>query len=170
MQTDPDHATVHQSIQSLIDKSLAGDASTSEESTIREHLEACDACRHYQAISQRTIASLKGFSFGKGPEARDVVAALMAKSGEFEATKDHQQNVWIGCLIGALLTISGSFTATRVVRLLSEIFPLPSVLTAERVHFGLMAFWVLPSIFICLLFLLLPNLSSGWLQKKGLSI
>jgi hypothetical protein len=56
------------------------------------------------------------------------------------------------------------------VRLLSEIFPLPSVLTAERVHFGLMAFWVLPSIFICLLFLLLPNLSSGWLQKKGLSI
>ncbi len=160
--TSQDHA----SVWLAIDKSLAGDASTAEETIIREHLQSCSECREYLALSQRAIASLKGFSFGRGPETREVVAALMVRAQKSEATEDHRLQIWAGCLTAIALTVAGSFTASQVLRLLALILPL----NATRIHFSLLAFWVVPSVCVCLLFLLLPMLSGGWLHKKGLSL
>jgi hypothetical protein len=170
MQDDLHGSKFHSSICSMIDKSLAGDASVQDEATLRSHLESCSECRDYLALNQRAIASLKGFSFGKGPEARDVIAAIVARTEQLDATGDHRLQLWIGCLTAAVLTIAGSFIASRVLRLIALLFPLHTPLNAERIHFGLIAFWVVPSISICLLFLLLPTLSAGWLHKKGFSI
>jgi hypothetical protein len=157
----------HDSICHIIDKSLAGGASVQEEQSLREHLLTCAPCREYLAASNRAIAGLQGFSFDMDPELDGrVLASLAVRAQQLEAKRVHETRPRWSFFIALALTVAGSFAASQLGSFATAIFPVE----AAQVRFGLAVFWIVPSLFFCLLFLRLPVASPGWMNKKGLSL
>ena len=77
MQTDR-----HQSMRHIIDRSLAGEISSREQQSLREHLHACAACQKYAEDSRRAVAGLGGFSFAANPDLQEKVFAAIAQSAQ----------------------------------------------------------------------------------------
>jgi len=146
----------HESFQHMIDESLAGHISAEREQSLREHLDTCAPCQEYLSASNRVIAGLGGFSFEVDPtlNAR-VFASLRRPAQRFQAAQpDRRRWVLIG-LAAAVLTMGGSFVDLQFGRLIASVFDI------QRTHVqqGLLAFWIVPSLFVLLLFPLLPLLS-----------
>jgi len=160
------HIDRHESIRSVVDKSLAGDASVQEEQALREHLLTCASCGDYLAASNRTISSLKEFCFEIDPELDGkVLASLAARVQQLDAEQMSRGRLWWVCFTALTLTAVGSFAASRI-----------GILAAEGLHLqpsqiqaGLATLWTVPSLCFCLLFLLLPVLPVLRMNKKGTS-
>ncbi len=75
MQTD-----LHQSMRHLIDRSLAGELSSTEHHSLHEHLHECAACQKYADDSRRAIAGLGGFSFPANADLQAKVFAALAQA------------------------------------------------------------------------------------------
>jgi hypothetical protein len=71
-----------------------------------------------------------------------------------------------GSLLALLLTAAGSFAASRLGSLAAPALHLDPA----QMRFGLAAFWITPSLFICMLLLLLPTLHGSLSNKKGFSL
>jgi hypothetical protein len=153
----------HESICHIVDKSLAGAASAEEEQTLGQHLRTCTPCSEYLEASQRAIAGLGGFSFDVNPELQERVLASVERQS-LEEKRRQPITLWGNRLVALLLTVAGSFTASRLASPAAEVFHLQPA----KIHFGLLAFWIVPSVCFCLLYLLLTG-SSGWTNKEGLS-
>jgi hypothetical protein len=160
MQTDR-----HDQICQIIDKSLAGATSQDQEQILRDHLRACAPCTEYLDASNRAIATLGGFSFDVDPglDAK-VLASLTQRAQELETKPVSRRHMAWVCLIAVLLTAAGSFTASRFGGLVSAVFHLQHA----QWQFGLVAFWIVPSLCLCLLFVLLSVSHAG--NEKGLSL
>jgi hypothetical protein len=156
MQTDR-----HQPICHIIDKSLVGTASLEEQQTLREHLLACTSCNEYLGASHRAIAGLGGFSFDVDPALQERVLASLARQ-QSETKRILSMPVWWSRVVALVLTIAGSFAASRLAGLAAPVFRLQ----AAQIQLGLVAFWIAPSVCFCLLFLVL----SVSPIKKGLSL
>jgi Putative zinc-finger len=155
----------HQQILEIIDKSLAGSASTEEQRSLRDHLAGCAPCREYLDVSRRTIRGLSDFSFEISPGLESkVFAALNQRALQLDAKQVRRKRLWITPLVALALTVGGSFAAKQLSALVAILFHI----APAQLQFGVFAFWITPSIFFCLLFLLLP-VSSGGMNKKGLS-
>jgi hypothetical protein len=156
----------HQEIRHIIDRSLAGAASSQEEQTIREHLLTCVACQEYLNASHQAIAGLGGFSFEVNPDLHGkVLAAITLRAQQLEASKIERRPMVWSYLTALVLTVTGSFAAARFSGLAGAVFHLEP----EPLHVGLLALWVVPSLCFCLLFPILHRLSAGWMNEKGLS-
>ena len=157
----------HESICRMIDKSLVGGASVQEEQSLREHLLACGACQEYLNACNRAIASLGGFSFYTDPGLPDkVFTALALRAQQLETKQIGHRQLWWSYIAALILTVVGSFAAMQLGDLVGAVFSA----TSAQVQFGLIAFWIVPSVCFCLLLPALPMVSAGWMKKKGLSL
>jgi len=155
----------HESICHMIDKALAGAASLDEEQALREHLATCAACEQYLNASQRAIAGLGGFSFEVDPALdAKVLAALALEPGVAKRTRP--MPMWWSRLVALVLTVTGSFAASRLAGLAAAVFHVEPA----QIHAGLVAFWIAPSVGFCLLFLLLSISPARWMNTKGLPL
>ncbi len=157
----------HESICRLIDKSVAGDISTHEEQSLRQHLLACAACQQYLDASNRAIASLGGFAFETDPGLPDkVVAALTARAAQLDSQRlSHRQLAW-SYIAALILTLAGSFVAMQ----LGDRLATAVSATRDQVQLGLIAIWIVPSVCFCLLLPTLPMMSKRWMHAKGVSL
>jgi hypothetical protein len=161
MHTDP-----HQAIRRIIDKSVVSGASAEEEESLREHLPTCVSCREYLNAGNRAIASLDGYLFAVNPALESKVHAYLAvRARTLSKQGANRKHMWT-CITAFLFTGAGSFAAWQLGRLAAAVFHLQTA----HVQAGLVSFWVVPSLFICLLFLLLPGSLAGWIHEKGLSL
>ncbi|HEX4022762.1 MAG TPA: zf-HC2 domain-containing protein [Acidobacteriaceae bacterium] len=157
----------HETMRHGIDKTLAGEASPQEEQALREHLRDCAACQEYLNASTRVIASLSEFSFEVDPglQAR-VCASLQMRAQQLEAKQPSRRRMLWGCVAALMLTAIGSFVAAQFGGLAAAAFHIEPA----QVQFGLVAFWIAPSLCFCLLLLLLPIFPTGWMHTKGWSL
>ena len=159
----PTEGHVHQ----LIDKSLAGAASQEEEQSLRAHLATCPECSEYLEASNRAITGLDGFRFEVDPALEGkVLASLAARAQQLEAKHTQRGRLWATCVLAIALTVAGSFVASQLGGLAATAFHIQPA----QLQVGVTAFWILPSFFICLLFLLLPASLSSRVTEKGLSL
>jgi len=148
----------------MIDKTLASEVSLQEENSLREHLQACAQCQKYLSANTRAIASLGGFSFDVNPELdATVCVALKRRVGQLEAQQPNRQRLaWI-CILALTLTAVGSFIDLQLGKM-AALF-----LGVQPMHMrqGLLAFWIIPSLFLALLLPMLPVLSEASTDRKG---
>jgi anti-sigma factor RsiW len=159
MQTD-----LHQSMRHLIDQSLAGELSSTENHSLRDHLHACAACQKYADDSRRAIAGLGGFSFTANADLQArVFAALAQRAQQLEAAQPARRRIVRTCIAALLLTIVGSLAALHLGN------PLAGLLHWEpaKTQTGVLALWVLPSLCFCLFLPALLLLPSRSMNKKG---
>lgn len=154
----------HAPICQLIDKSLAGTATPAEEQTLRAHLATCSACSEYLKASNRAIAGLDGFRFEVDHALESkVLASLAVRAQQMEIAAIRRERLWWGWLAAVALTAVGSVLALELGGLAAPLFHVEPV----QLQVGLTAFWILPSFFVCVLFLLLPASAS---RRKGFSL
>jgi predicted anti-sigma-YlaC factor YlaD len=159
MQTDR-----HQSMRHIIDRSLAGEISSREQQSLREHLHECAACQKYADDSRRAIAGLGGFSFAANPDLQaKVFAALAQRAQQLEVAQPGRRRIARTCIIALLLTVVGSLAALH----LGD--PLAGLLHLEpaKTQAGLLALWVLPSLCFSLLLPVVLLLSARSATTKG---
>lgn len=157
----------HPSFCALIDKSLAGAASAQEEQSLREHLAACAPCAEHLEATRRVVAGLEGFSFELGPALDSkVYAAVALRAQQLETSRIRRRQMGWGGLLALLLTAVGSLAVSRLGSLAAPALHLDPA----QMRFGLAAFWITPSLFVCMLLLLLPTFHAGLGNKKGLSL
>jgi predicted anti-sigma-YlaC factor YlaD len=159
MQTDP-----HRSIRHIIDRSLAGEISPTEQHSLREHLHECAPCQKYADDSSRAIAALGEFSFTANPDLQPrVFTALAQRAQQLEATQPGRRRIARTCIIALLLTAVGSLAALHLGS------PLAGLLHMEpaEAHVGVLALWVLPSLCFSLLLPVVLLLSARSATTKG---
>jgi anti-sigma factor RsiW len=159
MQTD-----LHQSIRHLIDRSLADELAHKDQQSLREHLHECAACQKYAEDSRRAIAALGGFSFPATPDLQaKVFSALAERAQQLQAAQPGRRRIVRVSIAALLLTIVGSFAALHIGN------PLAVVLHLEpaQAQAGVLALWVLPSLFFALLLPVVLLLSARSAKTKG---
>ena len=154
----------HESFQHMIDESLAGGISAERKQSLREHLDTCAPCQEYLSASNRVIAGLGGFSFEVNPtlNAR-VFASLRLRAQQVQAAKPARRRWVLISLAAVVLTMGGSFVDLQFGRLIASVFDIQRT----QVQQGLLAFWIVPSLCVLLLFPLLPLLSKAGTRREG---
>jgi hypothetical protein len=146
----------HESFQHMIDESLAGVIAAEREQSLREHLDTCAPCQEYLRASNRVLAGLGGFSFEVDPSLNaKVLASLRRPAPRLESAQSGHRRWALISLAAVVLTMGGSFFDLQFGRLIASAFDI------QRMHVqqGLLAFWIVPSLCVLLLFPLLPLLS-----------
>ena len=153
----------HESFQHMIDESLAGGISAEREKSLRDHLHTCAPCQEYLSASNRVIASLEGFSFEVNPtlNAR-VLASLRLRAQQLQAAQPGRRRWLLISLAAVVLTMGGSFVDLQFGRLIAAVFDIQRT----QVQQGLLAFWIVPSLCVLLLFPLLPLLSKAGTHRE----
>jgi anti-sigma factor RsiW len=153
----------HERFQRMIDESLAGAISAERERSLREHLDTCSPCQEYLSASNRVIAGLGGFSFEVNPtlNAR-VLADLRLRAQQVRAAQPGRRRWALISLAAVVLTMGGSFVDLQFGRLIASVFDIQRT-QAQR---GLLAFWIVPSLCVLLLFPLLPLLSKAGTHRE----
>jgi hypothetical protein len=147
----------HESFEHMIDESLAGAISTEREQALREHLGNCVPCHKYLSASNRVVAGLGGFSFEVDPTLNARVLASLRRP----APPDRRR--WALMSVAALvLTMGGSFVDLQFGDLIASVFDIQ----LAQVRQGLLAFWIVPSLGVLLLFPLLPLLSKAGTHRE----
>jgi hypothetical protein len=151
----------HERFQHMIDETLAGPVR--EEPSLREHLQSCAQCQDYLAANNRAIAGLGGFSFAVDPRLNaNVSASLRLRAQQIKATEPGRRRLVLICMTAVMLTTAGSFFDLRLSGLIASVLDLQRM----QVQQGLIAFWILPSLCLLLLFPILPLLSAGGTHQK----
>jgi Putative zinc-finger len=153
----------HESFQHMVDESLAGGISAEREQSLREHLDTCAPCQEYLSASNRVIAGLGGFSFEVDPtlNAR-VLASLRLPAQQVQAAQPGRRRWALISLAAVLLTMGGSFVDLKFGSLIAAVFDIQRM----QVRQGFLAFWIVPSLFVLLLFPLLPLLSKAGTRRE----
>ena len=152
----------HKNFRHMIDESLAGTLSAEREQSLREHLETCAPCQEYLSANNKVIAGLGGFSFEVDPtlNAR-VFATLRLRAQRGYAAQPSRRRWVLICLAAVVLTMGGSFVDLQFGDLIASVFDIQHAL----VQHGLLAFWIVPSLCVFMLFPLLPLLSKAGTRR-----
>jgi hypothetical protein len=153
----------HESFQRMIDESLAGAISAEREQSLCEHLDTCVPCQEYLSASDRVIAGLGGFSFEVNPtlNAR-VLSGLRLRAQQVRAAQPGRRRWALISLAAVVLTMVGSFVDLQFGNLIASVFDIQRA----QVQRGLLAFWIVPSLCVFLLFPLLPSLSKAGTRRE----
>jgi hypothetical protein len=147
----------------MIDESLAGGISAEREQSLREHLDTCAPCQEYLRASNRVIAGLGGFSFEMDPTLNvRVIASLRLPAQQVQAAQPGRRRWALISVAAVVLTMGGSFVDLQFGRLIASVFDIQRM----QVQQGLLAFWILPSLCVLLLFPLLPLLSKAGTHRE----
>jgi predicted anti-sigma-YlaC factor YlaD len=153
----------HESFQRMIDESLAGVISAERERPLREHLDTCSQCQDYLSANNRVIASLGGFSFEVDTTLNATVfASLRLRAQQVQAAQPGRRRWALISLAAVVLTMGGSVVDLQFGRLIAAVFDIQRT----QVQQGLLAFWIAPSLFLLLLFPLLPLLSKAGTHRE----
>ncbi len=153
----------HESFQHLIDESLAGSISAEKEQSLREHLDTCAPCQEYLSASNRVIAGLGGFSFEVNPALNaSVLASLRPRAQQIQAAQPGRRRWGLISVTAIVLTIGGSLVDLQFGSLIASLCNMQRM----QVRQGLLAFWIVPSLFVLLLFPLLPLLSKPGTHRE----
>ena len=153
----------HESFQHMIDESLAGAISAEREQSLREHLDTCAPCQEYLSASNRVIAGLGGFSFEVDPSHNARVLAFLWRPAQRVQSAQPRRRRWALISVAAVvLTMGGSFVDLQFGDLIASVFDIQRA----QVQQGLLAFWIVPSLFVLLLFPLLPLLSKAGTHRE----
>lgn len=148
----------HKLFQHLIDETLASGTPVEEDRLLREHLDSCACCGEYLNASSRAIASLAGFSFAVDPTLYEKVSAsLSQRSQQLKVTSLSRRRWAVSSVAAVVLTTGGSFVDLEFGKLVASVFDIQRL----QVQQGLLAFWIVPSLCILLLFPLSPLLSKA---------
>jgi hypothetical protein len=156
----------HESFHHMIDETLAGRISARREQSLREHLDTCAPCQEYLSASNRVIAGLGGFSFEVNPtlNAR-IFSSLRLRAQQLQAAQPGRRRWALISVAAVVLTIGGSFFDLQFGALLASVFDIQRI----QVRQVLLAFWIVPSLCVLLLFPLLPLLSkAGTRREEGI--
>ena len=146
----------HTLFRNMIDEALVAGTSASAQPVLNEHLQSCAQCRKYLDDTTRAIASLGGFSFELDPTLQTKVAdAITLRAQQLQPSQFRSDRLVIVCVIAVALTVAGSFFDLKFGSLLAFVLDLHG----EQLQHGLLAFWIIPSLCLLLLFPLLPLLS-----------
>lgn len=146
----------HEHFRNMIDESLVAGTSASAQPALNDHLGSCAQCREYLDATTRAIASLGGFSFEVDPALQAKVAdAITLRAQQPEPARFTPNRLLMICLLAIALTVTGSFLDFKFGDLLASVLDLHSA----GLQHGLLAFWIIPSVCLLLLFPLLPLLS-----------
>ena len=153
----------HESFQHMIDENLAGGISAEREQSLRKHLDTCAACQEYLSASNRVVAGLGGFSFEVDPtlNAR-VFTSLRLRAQQVQAAQPSRQRWVLISLAAVVLTMVGSFVDLQFGGLIASVFDIQRA----QVQHGMLAFWIVPSLCVFLLFPLLPSLSRAGTRRE----
>ena len=153
----------HERFQHMIDESLAGGISAEREQSLREHLDTCALCQEYLSASNRVIAGLGGFSFEVDPtlNAR-IFASLRQAAQQVQAAQPRSRRWALISVVAVVLTMGGSLVDLRFGDLIAFVFDIQRM----QVRQGLLAFWIVPSLCVLLLFPLLPLLSKAGTHRE----
>jgi hypothetical protein len=182
------HDEQHETFRHMIDEGLAGGLSADREHSLREHLDSCVPCQEYLSASNRVIAGLRGFSFHV--DAALNARVLTALSGNTRKTGTPRPPVatgsssfWRHGLVrfalgqgaqpsrrrwllssaaAVVLTISCSLVELRFGDLIAAAFDMQRLQLRQE----LLAFWIVPSLCVLLLFPLLPLLSKAGARRE----
>jgi anti-sigma factor RsiW len=157
----------HESFQRMIDESLAGDISAEREQFLREHLDTCVPCQEYLSANNKVIAGLGGFAFEVNPtlNAR-VLASLKQHAPQVQAAQPGRRRWVLISLAAVVLTLGGSFVDLQLGDLIASAFDIQRAQAQQ----GLLAFWIVPSLCVLLLFPLLPLLSKAGTRREERTI
>jgi hypothetical protein len=147
----------HENFRHMIDESLAGGISSERKHSLREHLETCAPCREYLSASNRVIAGLRGFSFKVDPTLNARVVSSLRL-----APQPGRRGWALSSVAAVLLTMGGSFVDLRFGDLIASVFDIQRM----QLRQGLLAFWIVPSLCVLLLFPLLPLLSKAGTRRE----
>jgi len=158
----------HEEFRHMIDQTLAGGIPVPQQQALREHLQSCVPCQQYRAANHRVVAALGGFSFEVDPSLNAKVSAKLQlqerqiKERGDQATRAGRRRWVVSCVLALMLTTAGAFLDLRLSGLIASVFDL------ERMHLRqeVVAFWIMPSLCLFLLFPLLPLLSAGGTNRK----
>ena len=152
----------HESFQHMIDESLAGGIPAEREQSLREHLDTCAPCQEYLSANNRVIAGLGGFSFEVDTtlNAR-VLASLRLRAQQVQAAQSVRRRWALISAAAVVLTLGGSFVDLEFGQLIASVFDIQRI----EVQRGLLAFWIVPSLCVLLLFPLLPLLSKAGIRR-----
>ncbi len=154
----------HEKAREGIDALLVSGLTPEEERTLRVHLDACAPCSEYLEQSHRAIAGLSEFSFEVDPRLQqNVRTAITWHAAQLESAEPGRLRGVASFLLALMLTGAGWLAVSRLGS------PVAAALHVqfEQVQFGLIAFWVVPSLGFTLLLPFLPSLSARWMDKKG---
>jgi anti-sigma factor RsiW len=153
----------HTTFRHMLDESLAGAISAEREESLRDHLETCAPCQEYLSASNRVIAGLGSFSFGVDPtlNAR-VFATLRLRAQRGHAAQSSRRRWVLISLAAVVLTMGGSFVDLQFGDLIASVFDIQHA----QVQHGLLAFWIVPSLCVFMLFPLLPLLSKAGTHRE----
>ena len=153
----------HESFQHMIDESLAGGIAGEREQSLREHLDTCTPCQEYLSANNRVIAGLDGFSFDVDPNLNArVFASLRLRAQQIQAAQPGRRRWALISVAAVVLTMGGSFVDLQFGGLIASVFDIQRMQVRE----GLLAFWIVPSLFVLLLFPLLPLLSKAGTRRE----
>jgi hypothetical protein len=157
----------HESFHHMIDESLAGAISVQRQQALREHLDTCAPCRQYLNGSNRVIAGLGGFSFKVDATHNARVLASLRRPAQLVQSAQLRRRRWALISVAAVaLTLGGSFVDLQFGRLIASVFDIQR----NQVQQGLLAFWIVPSLCVFLLFPLLPLLSKAGTHREERSL
>ena len=147
----------HESFRHTIDENLARGISADREQSLREHLDTCAPCRKYLSASNRVIAGLGGFSFEVDPALNARVLASLRRPSQPGSRR------WASIGVAAVvLTMGGSLVDLRFGDLIASVFDIQRMPLRQ----GLLAFWIVPSLCVLMLFPLLPLLSKAGTYRE----
>jgi len=147
----------HVTFRQMIDEILAGGISAEREQSLREHLDTCAPCQEYLSASNRVIAGLRGFSFEVDPTLNARVLSSLRRRAQ-----PCRRRWALSSVAAVVLTIGGSFVDLRFGDLIASVFDIQRM----QLRQGLLAFWIVPSLALLLLFPLLPLLSKAGSRRE----
>jgi hypothetical protein len=154
----------HENFQRMIDESLAGGLSAEREKSLRDHLHTCAPCQAFLSASNKVIAGLGGFSFEVDSTLNATVfASLRARAQQVQVAQPRSRQWVLISLAAVVLTMGGSFVDLRFGDLIASVFDIQRT----QMQHGLLAFWIVPSLCVLLLFPLLPLLSKAGTRRQG---
>ena len=153
----------HETFRRMIDESLAAGIPAEREQSLREHLDTCAPCQEYLSANNRVIAGLGGFSFEVDTtlNAR-VLASLRLRAQQVQAAQSVRRRWALISAAAVVLTLGGSFVDLQFGQLIASVFDIQRI----EVQRGLLAFWIVPSLCVLLLFPLLPLLSKAGTHRE----
>jgi predicted anti-sigma-YlaC factor YlaD len=157
----------HEIFQHQIDEALAMGTPVHENPSLREHLTSCAQCREYLDASNRVLASLGAFSFELNPAVqRQVSQSIALRAQQLQPAKFDTRRLASVWLVALLLTLAGSFLDLHLGSLFASLLNIK----VPQMQAGLLAFWIVPSLCLLLLFPMLPLLSAAVTSRNERTI
>jgi hypothetical protein len=148
-------ADVHSRARLLIDQSLVGEISQSDDRWLRDHLAKCTECETFQNLSHSVLRSLGDLSFGVTPGATDRIQRVVAdRAAELRSDRSLRLRALAGVVAALILTGLGSSAAWKAASWVSGY----ANVAGSSLHLEVLIFWLLPSLVASLILLVMPIL------------